>query len=99
MALVAAQPLTPRHQQGHSCDPNPGLSMTFGGNIDLELFNTDSGCGKTTDPDMILSSSRVWMSPLPQVAVQASQISTATVVVVVQLSDTNMVPGHVIKVA
>ena len=39
------------------------------------------------------------MSPLPQVVVHASQISTATVVVVVQPSATNMAPGHVIKVA
>lgn len=30
----------------------------------------------STDPDMVLPSDRVWMSPVPQVAVQAAKIGT-----------------------
>ena len=36
--------------------------VTFGG-------STDPSCGGTMDPDMVIGSNWVWMSPLPQVAV------------------------------
>ena len=56
------------------CSPNPRITCNFGG-------KTDPDCGGTRDPDMNLGSSLVWMSALPQAAVQATQIS--------------MAPGHV----
>lgn len=54
--------------------PNPTFTCNFGG-------KTDPNCGGTMDPVMNLGSSLVLMSALPQVAVQATQIS--------------MAPGHV----
>lgn len=39
-------------------------------------FSTGPGHSRTMEPDMVLGSTRVWMSQLPPVAVQASHIST-----------------------
>lgn len=54
-------------------------------------FNTDPSFSRITDPDMVLSSSRAWMSPLLLVAVQATQIGTAPQAA--QPLDTNMAQG------
>ena len=66
---------------------------TFGGNTGLRL-QYRSQCPQTTDLDMVLGSSQVWMSPLPQVAVRVTQISTGCTDSAA--SDTNMAPdlGH-----
>lgn len=75
------------HQQGHRCGLMLSFHITFGG-------NADPGCSGTTDSDMILGSSQIWMLPLSQVAVQVTQVSTAPVTV--WSSDINMAPalGH-----
>lgn len=44
---------------------------TFGG-------STDPSCSGTMKPDMVLGGNWVWMSPLPPVAVQVTQICKAS---------------------
>ena len=77
---------SPDPNKATDCSPIPGLPYD---NMVLN-FNTDPSRGRTMDPDMVLSSSQVWMSPWPQMAVQATQISTAPVAV--WPSDTSMTP-------
>lgn len=58
------------------CGCNPGLLCNIWWQYKDSEFNTDPSHGKLPDPDMVRGSSWVCMSPLLQVGVQATQIST-----------------------
>lgn len=62
------------HQYRHRRWLRPWATIWSSVTTKVRSINTDSGCDRTTGPDMVLSAVRVWMSPWTQLAVQAGHL-------------------------
>lgn len=71
MVLVAAWPTDTTKASG--CGPNPGLLCDLWWRYGTQTSTQTPTVVKPWAPDMVLSNIWVWVSPLPQVAMQASQ--------------------------